>query len=116
MHGGPVVNDLYPRLTNENYLTLLDPCSGYHNLKLGKKSSYLTTFTCQFGRYRYTQWPFSTAFPGDMFQHQIEDILNELTKVFHKQFLDYLEQSRTCCNKTTFHPTNSWTSSGLREN
>ena len=32
-----------------------------------------------------------------------------------KQFVDSLEQN-ICCNKTSFHPTNSWTSSGLREN
>ena len=31
-----------------------------------------------------------------------------------KQFVDSLEQS-ICCNKTSFHPNNSWTSSGLRE-
>ena len=32
-----------------------------------------------------------------------------------KQFVDSLKQN-ICCNKTSFHPMNSWTSSGLREN
>ena len=32
-----------------------------------------------------------------------------------KQLVDSLEQNISC-NKTSFHPTNSWTSSGLREN
>ena len=35
--------------------------------------------------------------------------------LYHKQLVDSLEQN-ICCNKTSFHPTNSWTSSGLREN
>ena len=32
-----------------------------------------------------------------------------------KQFVDSLEQN-IFCNKTSFHPTDSWTSSGLKEN
>ena len=31
-----------------------------------------------------------------------------------KQFVHSLEQD-ICCNKTSFHPTNSWSSSGLRK-
>ena len=39
-----------------SYLSIIDGSSGYHNLKLDEKS-YLTTFACQFGRYRYKQLP-----------------------------------------------------------
>ena len=34
---------------------------GHQNLKSDDKSLYLTTFACQFGRYRYKQPPFGIA-------------------------------------------------------
>ena len=36
----------YQKLNNAKYLSLTDASSGYHNLKLDKKS-YLTMFACQ---------------------------------------------------------------------
>ena len=56
--------------------------SGYHNLKLDKKSSYLTTFACQFGRYRYKRLPFGALLTGDIFQGNIDEIFKELPDVF----------------------------------
>ena len=46
-------NDIFPKLINTKYLSLIGVHSGYHNLRLDEKSSYLTIFSCQFGRYRY---------------------------------------------------------------
>ena len=68
VHKGPTVNDILPKLANVCYLTLKD-AKAYHNLRLGKQHSYLPTFTCQFGSYRYTSLPFTVAPVGDMFQH-----------------------------------------------
>ena len=48
-----MLNDILPKLTNVRYLSLIDVSSGYHNLKLDDESLYLTTFACQFGRYKY---------------------------------------------------------------
>ena len=56
--------------------------SGYHNLNLYEKSSYLTTFACQFGRYRYKRLPFGAAPAGDMFQRKIDEIFKDLPNVF----------------------------------
>ena len=50
VHRGPTLNDIFPKLNNVKYLSLIDASSGYHNLKLDKRSSYLTTFACQFDR------------------------------------------------------------------
>ena len=41
---GPTLNDILPRLTGFQYLTLIDACFGYNNLKLDESSSYLYTF------------------------------------------------------------------------
>ena len=71
VHRGPILNDILPRLNNAKYLSLLDVRSGYHNLKLGERSSYLKTFTCQFGRYRYKWLLFGAVPVEDMFQGKI---------------------------------------------
>ena len=53
----------------------MDVSSGYHNLKLDERSSYLTTFACQFGRYKYKRLLFGAAPTVDMFQRKIDEIL-----------------------------------------
>ena len=49
----------------------MDASSGYHNLKFDEKS-YLTTFSCNFGRYSYVRIPSGAAPKGDMFQRKID--------------------------------------------
>ena len=61
MHRGPTLNDILPKLNNEQYSSLIGVSSGYHNLKLDEKSSYHTMFACQFGRYRYKILLFGAA-------------------------------------------------------
>ena len=53
VHRGPMLNDILPKLNNVKYMSIIDASSGYHNLKLDKKSWYLTTFACPFGKYMY---------------------------------------------------------------
>ena len=82
MDRGPTLNDILPKLNDAKYLSLIDVSSGYHNLKLDERSSYLMMFTCQFGRYRYKRLLFGAALLGDMFQGKIDKILKELPNVF----------------------------------
>ena len=56
--------------------------SGYHNLKLDERSSYLTMFAFQFGRYRYRRLPFGVALTGDMLPWKIDKIFKDLPNVF----------------------------------
>ena len=46
------------------------------------KSSYLTTFACPFGRYWYKHLPFRVVPAGNMFQHKIDKIFNDMSNVF----------------------------------
>ena len=71
VHRGPTLNDISPKLNNAIYLSPVDVSSNYHNLKLDKGSSYLTTFAYQFGRYRYKRLLFGAAPTEDMFQRKI---------------------------------------------
>ena len=49
---------------------------------LYKKSSYLTTLSCQFGRYRYYRLPLHAAPAGDMFECKIDETFKEPPNVF----------------------------------
>ena len=82
VHRGPTLNDIFLKLNNVKYLSLIDARPGYHNLKLDESSTYLTTFVCQFGRERYKRLPFGAAPPGDMFQHKIDEIFKNFPNVF----------------------------------
>ena len=82
IHRGPILNDTLPKLTGVKYMSIIDASSRYHNLKLDKKSLYLTTFVCQFGRYRYKCLPFMAVPVGDMFQCKIDEIFNDMPNIF----------------------------------
>ena len=80
VHRGPTLNDILPRLNNAQYMSIINMSSSYHNLKLDKQSSYLTTFSCPFGRYQYKHLPFGAVPVGNMFQ--IDKIFNDMPNVF----------------------------------
>ena len=75
IHRVPTLNDILSKHNNVRYMSIIDASSGYHNLMLDDKSSYLTTFSCQFGSYRYKHLSFGAVPPGDMFQHKIDKTL-----------------------------------------
>ena len=70
------------KLTNAKYLSLIDASSGYSNLRLNEQSLYLTTFACQFGRWRDIWLPFLAALAGKMLQRKIDEIFKESPNVF----------------------------------
>ena len=82
VHKGLTLNDILPKLNNVQYMSIIDANSGYHNLKLDKQSSCLTTFSCPFGRYHYKWLPFGAVPAGDMFQWKIDKIFNDMPNVF----------------------------------
>ena len=82
VHWGPALNDILPKLSNVQYMSIIDASSGYHNLKLDKQSSYLTIFSCPFGRYHYKQLLFGAVPAGNMFQQKIDKIFNDMPNVF----------------------------------
>ena len=65
---GPTVIDIFPKLSNAWYLILIGSSSGIHKFKTGQKSSYLETFTWQFGRLCFSNLSFRVALTLDIFQ------------------------------------------------
>ena len=82
IYRGPTLNDILPKLNNVQYMSIIDASSGYHNLNLHEKSSYLTTFACPFGQYQYKHLPFGAAPAGDMFQCKTDEIFSDMPNVF----------------------------------
>ena len=82
IHWGSTLNNILPKLSNVQYMSIINASLGYHNLKLDKQLSYLTTFACLFGRYRYKQVPFRAVPAGDMFQCKFDEIFNNMPNVF----------------------------------
>ena len=73
VHRAPTLNDIFTKTNSVKYLSLIDESSEYHNLKLDERLSYLTTFSCQFGRCIYKRLLFGAAPTGDMFQRKIDE-------------------------------------------
>ena len=73
--GDPHTMIFFQKLNNVKYLSLRDASSSDNNLNLDERSSYLTTFACQFGRYRYKRLPHGAVPVRDMFQQKIDKIV-----------------------------------------
>ena len=73
---------ILPRLAGIKYFTFKDVSSGYHNLKLNDKSSYIKTFSCPFGTYQYVGLLFGASLVGDMFQKKIDELFGRIPDVF----------------------------------
>ena len=71
IHRDPTLNSIQPRFASVKYLTLINTSSGYHKVMLDEQSSYLTIFSCPFGRHGYIQLPIGVALAADMFQKNI---------------------------------------------
>ena len=90
VHRGAMLNDIIPRLNNVQYMSIIDTSSGYLNLKLDKKLSYLTMFTCPFGWYQHKQLLFGAAPAGDMFQCKIDEIFSDMPNFLASQMIFWL--------------------------
>ena len=58
-------DDVYHKLANAKYITVIDFKKSFWQFPLDEESSYLTTFNTPFGRYRYLRMPFGTNVSGD---------------------------------------------------
>ena len=61
-------DDVYHKLANAKYITVIDFKKSFWQFVLDEKSSYLTTFNTPFGCYHYLRMPFSTNVSGDCHQ------------------------------------------------
>ena len=72
-HPIPVVDDIVPELNGSDLFSKLDLKDGYWHVKLSTESSYLTTFSTPFGKFRYTRLPFGLCVSQDVFQYKVDE-------------------------------------------
>ena len=58
--------------------TFADFSRGYYHIELGEAISFLTTFNTPFGRSTFTRMSFGLTVAGDVFQHKLDTIFNDL--------------------------------------
>ena len=61
-------DDVYHKLANAKYITVIDFKKSFWQFLLDEESSYLTTFNTPFGHYRYLRLPFGTNVSEDCHQ------------------------------------------------
>ena len=74
-------DDVYHKLANAKYITVIDFKKSFWQFLLDEESSYLTTFNTPFGHYRYLRLPFGTNVSGDCHQRGIDSIYGKLDNV-----------------------------------
>ena len=75
------LEDVTSKLTNATCFSILDITHAYWSVKLDEASSYLTTFSTPFGRYRYLRLPFGISVSSDLFQLKCNEIFEGLPGV-----------------------------------
>lgn len=68
-HPMKTVEDIVSNIPNACVFSKLDAKSGFLQIKLNEKSSYLTTFNTPLGRFRWLRLPFGIKSAPEIFQH-----------------------------------------------
>ena len=77
----PTVEEVLPKLAKAKVFTVLDAKDGFHQVKLDKESSLLTTFWTPFGRYRYLRMPQGISSAPEEYQRRQNEALSGLNGV-----------------------------------
>ena len=74
----PSFDNAVAELDGAAVFSRLDACSGYWILPLSTRSSYYTTFSTIYSRYRWKRYPFSLVSAQDEFQRKMEEAFEGL--------------------------------------
>lgn len=80
-HCMPRVEEIRTKLAGARWFTKLDLSSAFHHMRLSPKSSELTTFMAPDGMYRFKRLVYGVNCAPEIFQRQMESILEGMTSV-----------------------------------
>ena len=80
-HSIPLPEDVQHKLNGKTVFTILDERSGFWQVKLTEKSSYLTTFNSPWGQKRFLHMPFGICSAGEVMQKRNEETFGDLQVV-----------------------------------
>ncbi|CAE1292604.1 unnamed protein product [Acanthosepion pharaonis] len=78
-HQIPTVEELNHRFAGAKFFSKFDAKSGYWSIKLDRESQPLTTFQTPFGRYCFERLPFGLSVSQDIYQLEMDRILEKCT-------------------------------------
>ena len=77
----PTKEEILGKLRDAKWFSKLDATAGFHQIKLDKPSSMLTTFNTPFGRYRYLRLPMGICSAPEVFHKTVHQFLEEFDGV-----------------------------------
>lgn len=86
-HSMPLIEELWDKLQGATNFTKIDLKDAFHHLEIGEKSRELTTFMSDLGMLRFTRLAFGVSCATEIFQREMERILEDL-RDFCVVFLD----------------------------
>ena len=84
----PLINDMLEHLVNGKVFSKLDLRSAYNLVRIKKGDEYKTAFTCKYGHFEYLVMPFGLKNAPAVFQHFINDVLEDILGVFAFCYID----------------------------
>ena len=69
------IEEISAELHGSRFFTLIDAKSGYWQVKLNERSSFITTFNTPWGKYRFLRLPFGLKVASDVFQERLNAVL-----------------------------------------
>jgi hypothetical protein len=70
----PTLEDALVKIPGAKYFSKLYAKSGYWQMTLSTKASFMTTFNSPFGRYRFLRMPFGLVSAQDEFQRKMDEV------------------------------------------
>ncbi len=77
----PNLPEILDKVGNSSVLSKVDLSSGYHQIRMEKLSSEMTTFVCPMGKFKYTRMPFGLKNAPAVFQQAVEKVLRKHGKI-----------------------------------
>ena len=77
----PTKEEILGKLHDAKRFSKLDATAGFHQIKMGKPSSMLTTFNTPFGRYRYLRLPMGICSASEVFHKTVHKFLEKFDGV-----------------------------------
>ena len=84
----PLINDMLEHLSKGKVFSKLDLRSAYNLVRIKEGDEYKTAFTCKYGHFEYLVMPFGLKNAPAVFQHFINDVLEDIIGKFAFCYID----------------------------
>ena len=74
------VEEVAATLAEARVFSTLDATSGFYQIRLAEKSTWLTTFNTPFGRFKFERLPFGLVSAPEIFQRAMTEMFEDIEK------------------------------------